>query len=183
MQPAFCSKECCGCPEGLTAGRRSFPGAGANLTMKCVLDATVFFTDYPVTGECYTTPSVVAEIRDLKSKCRYDLLVEAGLRVCPPDAKDLDRVRAAAEKSGDRSVISATDCDVLALAGELGATLFTDDFAIQNVAAGLGIPVQTLQQRPAKTIRWKYRCSGCGRYFKTDGECPVCGSIIKRKLK
>ena len=49
--------------------------------MKSVLDATVFFTDYPVTGECYTTPSVVAELVDLKSRCRYDLLVAAGLRV------------------------------------------------------------------------------------------------------
>jgi UPF0271 protein len=151
--------------------------------MKCVLDATVFFTDYPVNGECYTTPSVVAELKDLKSKCRFDLLVGAGLRVCPPDAKSLDLVRAASGKSGDRSVISPTDCDVLALAGDLGATLFTDDFAVQNVAAVLRIPVQPLQQRPAKAIRWKYRCSGCGRYFKTDGECPVCGSIIKRKLK
>ncbi len=151
--------------------------------MKCVLDATVFFSDYPVTGECYTTPSVVAELKDLTSKCRYDLLVEAGLRVCQPDSGGLDRVHAAAGRSGDLAVISGTDCDVLALAGEIGATIFTDDFAIQNVAASLGILIQPLQQRQAKKIRWKFRCSGCGRYFKTDGECPVCGSIIKRKLK
>jgi len=151
--------------------------------MKCVLDASVFFTDYPVSGECYTTPSVVAELKDLASKCRFDLLVEAGLRICPPDAGELERVRAAAERSGDRAVISATDCDVLALAGQLSATLFTDDFAVQNVAAALGVPVQPLRQRAAKPIRWKYRCSGCGRYFATDGECPVCGARIKRKLK
>ncbi|MFY9749067.1 MAG: nucleotide-binding protein, partial [Methanoregula sp.] len=67
--------------------------------MKCVLDATVFFSDYPVTGECYTTPSVVAELKDLTSKCRYDLLVEAGLRVCQPDPGGLDRVHAAAGRS------------------------------------------------------------------------------------
>ncbi|MGA2160878.1 MAG: nucleotide-binding protein [Methanoregula sp.] len=151
--------------------------------MKCVLDATVFFSDYPVSGECYTTPSVVAELVDLKSKCRYDLLVAAGLQVLLPDAHELSRIRATAEKTGDRPVISGTDCDVIALAGALGATLFTDDFAIQNVAADLGIAVQPLRQRAAKKIAWKYRCSGCGRYFKTDGECPVCGSNIKRKLK
>ncbi|HNX16871.1 MAG TPA: nucleotide-binding protein [Methanoregula sp.] len=151
--------------------------------MKCVLDSTVFFTDYPVTGECYTTPSVVAELVDLKSKCRYDLLIAAGLIVRSPESDEIDRVKEAARKSGDLPVISKTDCDVLALAGELGATIFTDDFAIQNVAAVLGITVQPLQQRAAKKITWKYRCSGCGRYFKTDGECPVCGSDIKRKLK
>ncbi|MFA5236234.1 MAG: nucleotide-binding protein [Methanoregula sp.] len=151
--------------------------------MKCILDSTVFFTDYPVTGECYTTPSVVEELVDLKSKCRYDLLVNAGLIVLSPAAQELARVKEAARKSGDLPVISATDCDILALAGELGATIFTDDFAIQNVAAVLGIAVQPLMQRAAKKITWKYRCSGCGRYFKTDGECPVCGSNIKRKLK
>jgi len=151
--------------------------------MKYVLDSTVFFTAYPVCGECFTSPSVVAELRDLKSKCRYDILEGAGLKVCEPDVGDLNRVRAAAEKSGDRGVISATDCDVLALALGLSAAILTDDFAIQNVAAALGIAVQPIQQRAAKQIAWKYRCSGCGRYFKTGGECPVCGAIIKRKLK
>jgi UPF0271 protein len=151
--------------------------------MKCVLDSSVFFTDFPVQGECYTTPSVVDELLDLKSKCRYDLLAGAGLRVEVPESGDLSRVKAAAEKSGDLPVISATDCDVLALALGLSATILTDDFAIQNVAATLRIMVQPLRQRAAKAVRWKYRCSGCGRYFKTDGECPVCGSIIKRKLK
>jgi UPF0271 protein len=151
--------------------------------MKCVLDSTVFFTDYPIDGECYTTPSVVDELIDLKSKCRCDLLVAAGLIVRNPSVQELARVKEAAMKSGDLPVISGTDCDVLALAGDLGATIFTDDFAIQNVAAGMGILVQPLRQRAAKKIAWKYRCSSCGRYFKTDGECPVCGSSIKRKLK
>ena len=151
--------------------------------MKCVLDSSVFFTDYPVEGECYTTPSVVDELVDLKSKCRFDLLVSAGLRVEAPDARDLSTVREAAKKTGDLPVISATDCDVLALALRCSGTIFTDDFAIQNVAAKLKIPVQPLRQRAAKPIAWKYRCSGCGRYYKSDGECPVCGAAIRRKLK
>jgi UPF0271 protein len=151
--------------------------------MKYILDASFFFANYPVTGECYTTPSVVEELRDLTSKCRFDLLTEAGLQVRLPDASERSYILTAAGKSGDLPVISGTDCDVLALARELGATLVTDDFAIQNVAADLGIPVLSLQQRPAKKVQWKFRCSGCGRYFKTDGECPICGSAIKRKLK
>jgi len=151
--------------------------------MKCVLDSPVFFLDYPAEGECYTTPSVVDELVDLKSKCRFDLFVSIGLAVQAPEKGDLVRVREAAQKTGDLPVISATDCDVLALALGLGATVFTDDFAIQNVAAALKIPVQPLRQRAAKPVAWKYRCSGCGRYYKTDGECPVCGAIIKRKLK
>ena len=154
--------------------------------MKCVLDSSVFFTEYPVDGECYTTPSVVDELVDLKSKCRFDLLVASGLRVESPQSGDLLKIKEAAKKTGDLSVISATDCDVLALALGLSATVFTDDFAIQNVAAALKIPVQPLRQRAAKPIAWKYRCSGCGRYYKTEmpgGECPVCGAAIRRKLK
>jgi len=116
-------------PGALTTGPHH-PPLPVQGTRKSVLDATVFFTDYPVTGECYTTPSVAAELVDLASRCRYDLLAAAGLRVCSPGAAWLARVRTAAEKSGDLPVISETDCDILALAGELGATIFTDDFAI-----------------------------------------------------
>lgn len=151
--------------------------------MKCVLDSTFFFTECPASGELCTTPSVVGELVDLRSKCRYEILLSSGLSVQSPGEESLARVNAAAVKSGDAPVLSQTDREVLALSLELGATIYTDDFAIQNVAAGLGIPVHPVQQRAAKKIAWKYRCSGCGRYYKTDGECPVCGSIIKRKLK
>ncbi|MFA5330982.1 MAG: nucleotide-binding protein [Methanoregula sp.] len=151
--------------------------------MKCVLDSTFFFAECPASGELYTTPSVVCELVDLRSKCRYEILLSSGLSVQSPDEKSLGLVREAAVKSGDAPVLSQTDREVLALSQMLGATIYTDDFAIQNVAAGLGISVNPVQQRAAKKISWKYRCSGCGRYFKNDGECPVCGSIIKRKLK
>jgi len=82
----------------------------------------------------------VDELVDLKSKCRFDLLISAGLEVQAPEKGDLVRVREAAQKTGDLPVISATDCDVLALALGLGATVFTDDFAIQNVAGGFKNP-------------------------------------------
>jgi UPF0271 protein len=40
-----------------------------------------------------------------------------------------------------------------------------------------------ISQRRARSIQWKHRCSGCGRYFRHAGECPVCGAPVKRKLK
>jgi UPF0271 protein len=151
--------------------------------MKCVLDATVFFSEVPVTGSLYTTPSVIAELRDLPAKCRYEKLSADGLQVIPPSRESAERVRVAARTTRDSPVISGTDRDLLALAIDLGAVICTDDFAVQNVATELGITVHPLLQRPAKKIVWKYRCSGCGRYFETGGECPVCGSKIRRKLK
>jgi UPF0271 protein len=100
-----------------------------------------------------------------------------------PSAENIEKVKAASKKSGDASIISSTDCDILALALDLEAVLWTDDFAIQNVAGILGLKTTPIIQRKAKRIHWKYRCSGCGRYFDHDGECHICGSIIKRKLK
>ena len=55
------------------------------------------------------------------------------------------------------------------------ATLVTDDFAVQNVAHRLEIAVQPIRQRKAKARTWKYRCTGCGRYFDHPGICDYCG--------
>jgi UPF0271 protein len=151
--------------------------------MRCVLDATVFFSEFPLTGSLYTTPSVIAELRDLPAKCRYEKLSAEGLRVISPSIESCERVQVAARMTRDSPVISSTDCDLLALALDIDAAVCTDDFAIQNVADELGIAVHSLRQRPAKKIVWRYRCSGCGRYFESYGDCPVCGSKIRRKLK
>jgi endoribonuclease Nob1 len=156
---------------------------GQVLFMKCVLDSTVFFSEYSIEGDLYTTTSVIGELVDFHAKCRYEKLAAEGLHVTDPQQESKDRVMAAAEKTRDSRVISGTDQDLIALALDLDAVIFTDDFAIQNIAAELGVAIHPIQQRAAKKIIWKYRCSGCGRYFKTDGECLICGSKIKRKLK
>jgi UPF0271 protein len=151
--------------------------------MKCILDSSVFFSFCPVEGELYTTPSVLEELVDLRAKGNFEKLHAEGLRIVSPTKESLARVQGAAERTRDLRAISETDSDLLALALDCDAILYTDDFAIQNVAAELGIAVHPIQQRAAKKIIWKYRCSGCGKYFETDGECPICGSEIKRKLK
>ncbi|WP_054848378.1 nucleotide-binding protein [Methanoculleus chikugoensis] len=155
--------------------------------MTLVLDASAFFAEIPpLDGPIATTPSVVAELTDTHAKCRFEALSAAGgLRVREPREEDLSRVDAAALRTGDAGgVLSGTDRDILALALELSAVLITDDFAVQNVAHRLGIETRSIRQRPARPIRWRYRCSGCGRYWKEPGgDCPICGASIKRKLK
>jgi len=151
--------------------------------MKAVLDASVFFSDIPIEGELFTTPSVCDELVDIRAKGNFEKLCTAGLTVVSPAREGLMAVDRAAEKSRDSGVISGTDRDLLALAKELGAVLYTDDFAIQNVAGVLGVETHPILQRKARPVRWKYRCTGCGRYYSHDGDCPVCGAAIKRKLK
>ena len=151
--------------------------------MKAILDSSVFFSDFQVNGELYTTPSVCDELIDIRSRGKFETFSAEGLHVVSPGAESKERVIKAAKKTRDSTVISDTDCDILALALELEAVIYTDDFAIQNVAGVLGVQTIPINQRKAKRIHWKYRCSGCGRYFDHDGECLICGSIIKRKLK
>jgi len=151
--------------------------------MKAILDASVFFSDITLEGELFTTPSVCDELVDIRAKGKFEMHCAAGLTVASPARESLQAVDQAAEKSRDSSVISPTDRDLLALARELSGVLYTDDFAIQNVAAVLGVETRPILQRKARHIRWKYRCTGCGRYYSHDGECPVCGAAIKRKLK
>ena len=151
--------------------------------MKYILDATVFFADYPVTGECYTTPSVVAELLDMKSKVRYDLLTDAGLQVCLPDVNERARVRAAAEKSGIFRFSPEPIVTSLPLPENWGRPSSQMTLRSRTWPLALEFPFSRSNSGRRKKIRWKFRCSGCGRYFKSDGECPVCGSTIKRKLK
>jgi UPF0271 protein len=151
--------------------------------MKAILDSSIFFSDFPVNGELYTTPSVCDELIDIRSRGKFETFSAEGLHVVSPGAESRESVIKAAKKTRDSTVISDTDCDILALALELEAVIYTDDFAIQNVAGVLGVQTIPINQRKAKRIHWKYRCSGCGRYFDHDGDCLICGSIIKRKLK
>lgn len=151
--------------------------------MSAVLDTSFFFGDFPVEGDLFTVPSVLDELKDIRAKGNFEKWCARGLRVQSPTEEGRKRVISAARTTKDVSVISATDQDLLALALDLGADLHTDDFAIQNIALLLGVRAVPILQRKARRVHWKYRCSGCGRYAEQDGECPVCGASIKRKLK
>jgi len=151
--------------------------------MKIVCDASFFFGEYPADGELYTTPEVVSELCDLRSKCRFDLLQENGLIVTSPGPASMTRVKRAAASSGDIGVLSETDLGLLALAIEINGVIATDDFAIQNVAAVLGVVTRPILQRKAKKRQWRLVCTGCGRDVESGSDCPVCGASLKRRNK
>jgi len=98
-----------------------------------------------------------------------------------PGRESLEKVREAARLTGDDIRLSQVDMEVLALALELKATVLTDDYSIQNLAAQLGIDYKGVEKEGIRrVIRWGYKCSGCGRtYSVSHRECPVCGSLLK----
>ena len=150
--------------------------------MKYILDSSYFFGDYTLEGEFYTTPEVVAELKDLASKMRYEIMVQNGLVVTEPEAGHLLRASTAALKSGDAGVLSDTDISVIALGLTLQGTVVSDDYAVQNVCRHLKILCKNILQRKAKKRVWKQICSGCGAEITAgESDCPICGSDpIKR---
>ncbi len=149
--------------------------------MKYVVDASALVEGFEAPmGDAIIliTPSVEREVR-LKSlhMLEYTIL--------EPDRYCIDKVVSVARNSGDLDVLSDTDIEVLALAYQEHAVLITDDYAMQNVAEHLGLKWLPVHQSGiTKKLRWKWRCTGCGKYYsKNYGTCPVCGSKLRRVPK
>ena len=149
--------------------------------MRRVLDASALLSGASFDGELYTTPEAVREVRRHGSTPQLDAVLATKVRVLTPAAESLKAVDAVARETGDVARLSPTDRGLLALAREIGGTVLTDDYSIQNVAARLGIPYERVLERGiVEVVRWRYRCTGCGRFFDEPiKECPVCGSRVK----
>ncbi len=156
-----------------------------------ILDSTAIRSGMQVSGsegvEWYTTPSVLEEIRKGKVAENLELLAGISITVKRPGLDSLDSVRKIAEKTGDVGRLSPTDVKILALALELGGTILTDDYSIQNVAKVLGVEYMAGTEKGISEVyEWTWRCRGCGRYFddKPAGlECSVCGSEVRTVRK
>jgi UPF0271 protein len=147
-----------------------------------VLDTTAFITEYHTADDTATVPSVRDELEG-ESVYRYDAMEGADMYVHLPEGGTTERVRRAAENTGDGAVLSDTDVSLLAAAFELDATLVTDDYAMQNVASRLDVNAEVIAQDGIAEERdWSFQCQGCGREFDENKErCPICGSDLSRK--
>jgi UPF0271 protein len=147
-----------------------------------VLDASAFVHDYHAEGDLVTIPMVREELED-ESGYRFDALEGGGMRLHVPDEGAVETVERAARTTGDATELSRTDARLVAAAFELGATLVTDDYAMQNVADELGVEVEVVAREGIDERRdWQHQCQGCGRVYDEHHErCPVCGSDLSRK--
>ena len=147
-----------------------------------VLDASAFIHEYHTTEPTATIPMVREELVD-ESAYRYDAMEGSGMHIQLPEEGTVERIRRAAEQSGDLDVLSTTDVRLLAAALELGAVLVTDDYAMQNVAEKMDIDVELLAREGIDEERdWRFQCQGCGREFEENRErCPICGADLARK--
>lgn len=105
-----------------------------------VLDAGPILKNTPplstLLGQCeelITTPSVVAEIRDPDARLRVETLYLPFLKQRSPNPKSFNIISEFARKTGDRSVLSRTDIEVLALAYEIECERNGGDWRLRSV--------------------------------------------------
>ena len=141
--------------------------------------------------ETYSVPDVAEELRT-QTGPSYRLIVSSSsgkMKIQSPTGESLRQVANHAKLLGDRLVLSKADSSVLALAVDLkkaGKTpiIVSDDYAIQNVAEGMGIRYQSLSSLGIRQkYKWTYYCPACfKRYVTGDVQvCGVCGTKLKRR--
>jgi UPF0271 protein len=147
-----------------------------------VLDSSAFINEYHTDERSATIPLVREELED-ESAYRFDALEGSGMHLHIPDGETVERIERAARETGDFEELSRTDIRLIAAAFELDGRLVTDDYAMQNVAEKLEVPVEVINREGISEQRaWTFQCQGCGREFdEKHDRCPVCGSELSRK--
>ena len=147
-----------------------------------VLDSSAFINEYHTDERIATIPLVREELED-ESAYRFDAMEGSGMHLHIPDEETVERIERAARETGDYEELSRTDIRLVAAAFELDGRLVTDDYAMQNVAEKLEVPVEVIAQDGITEQReWTFQCQGCGREFDEHHDrCPICGSELSRK--
>ncbi|KAJ5573842.1 D-site 20S pre-rRNA nuclease [Penicillium hispanicum] len=83
--------------------------------------------------EIITTPSVVTEIRDPDARARVETLYLPFMKQRSPTPNSFNVISEFARKTGDRSVLSRTDIEVLALAYEMECERNGGDWRLRSV--------------------------------------------------
>ena len=152
-----------------------------------MLDASAFYagTAFLSGRRCATSSAVFEEVRHIKSAALNALMDAGNLSILDPGKEDVDAIIAAAKKTGDISKLSQADLSILALAKQEKTTLVSDDYAVANVAATIGIKVEMSSGKGIKQKRmWISYCSACGKVYGPGAkECALCGNKLKRRYK
>ncbi len=159
-----------------------------------MIDTGVLFTDWikrtPNT-QYATTIGVLEEIKNRPSLERVESMISIGrLIVMSVDTSKLELVKRAAKASGDISVLSETDLELVALAvqnmeSEVDVILVSTDLALLNTAKHLGLRILDPRDKMKHAIKWTQKCPACGHTSSDTSEanCIVCGTEMKRKAK
>ena len=134
----------------------------------------------------YTTPFVLEEVKDARSRLNLELYENTGKLVVIDPEPDYYRVVEEKLKEVNERGLSRADKSVVALAVKLkDSIVFTDDLAVQNVLLHLGIEYYSVKL-PFKLQTKKmvlYVCPSCHRAYTAPGRCEVCGTELLRRVE
>lgn len=152
-----------------------------------ILDASAFYAGIPfrTADEFFTTSLIFDEIKHIKKNHdAIDTLLHTNrLKISDPGEEFVDKIVAASKKTGDFNQLSKQDISAIALCLQMNGEIITDDFAISNVAKNLNLKVLPLMTSGISDVgNWIHYCPGCKKNFETGSECPLCGTLLKRKL-
>lgn len=156
---------------------------------KLVLDASAFYSGIPflTLSTCYTTNLILSEIKHINQRySAIEFLIDSNkLKILEPNNQFLRHVITIAKKTGDYKRLSTADLSILALAFQLNSTLISDDYAVQNIAAILKIPVATIGTKGiTKVRRWINFCHACRKAYGSNiNKCELCGNNLSRRFK
>lgn len=127
-------------------------------------------------GKLYAPPKIFEEAKSLFSQIK-----SKQVQLQKPSSASLEKVRQQTSKTNDK--LSEADQQAVALALDLGAVLVSDDYAVQNVAAFLGVRFMPLSKPGIKKKRiWGWKCSTCGRWLDSTS-CGICGGKAVRAVR
>ncbi|MEM2850334.1 MAG: hypothetical protein QXP20_00370 [Candidatus Bathyarchaeia archaeon] len=160
-----------------------------------VLDASAIIMGYDsfTSNKQYTVPKVLEELPSKGTGIlRVKIAEQKGkLRVLEPSDEFSRRISTIATEVGEGRSLSEADQKLLALALELrergeNPVIISDDYAIQNIAALLGIEYVSLATIGIRhRFRWIFYCPGCHKKYPSSSRleyCRICGTQLKRKV-
>ncbi|MDF1539512.1 MAG: hypothetical protein P1Q69_11490 [Candidatus Thorarchaeota archaeon] len=133
--------------------------------------------------------SVIEEIRNRPSIQRVESLISLD-RLSIEDAQEhcIREAQKAATETGDISVLSTQDIDLLGLAFRRSrngdeVTVVSTDIAVLNVARFIGVKILDPRGKISHDVQWMMKCPACGNSTKNTKlvECEVCGTKMKRR--
>ncbi len=160
-----------------------------------VLDASAIINGFKInSNNNYTVPEITSEIKDLKSKLTFDMLIEEGnLIIQDVPNKYISSVNNVISMSGDILRLSMPDIKLISLACMLqdegkNVKVISDDYTIQNTLKIMEIPYSGVMTEGIKGIyNWKKVCEGCKKEYDDDypfDDCEICGSrIFKKRIR
>jgi len=152
-----------------------------------ILDASAFYAGVPFRSSSvyHTTSLVYDEISHIKKNHgALEILLETKrLKIREPDKESTKVAVKAAKDTGDFPQLTKQDISIIALCIEMSGEIISDDFAISNVVKNLGLKISPIMTQGIKDVgKWIHYCPGCKTNHTNVKECPICGTLLKRKL-